>query len=536
MSQAKSAKGSPTMPPTKTKNSQEKQSVNKKLPPVNYTRLTRGGSTPKGTPEAPVTEKEEINKKKYKKSEDTEKHIEEHFKMNSSIDSETEEGEDQKSHNDGFTNDGYTEEDADFVRKMKKDIMEFSAETDIGKKTTPAAQRAFRAITYLQVIQHRCSKLPSGTSKEMDRAVDIISRNVMELEIKIQAATARLEAIEQYSQQTQHKEIEVVGKVPRKEEAAETRPPKGYAEAVKAATSTLIIEATEDRDVEDIEQQITRTTAGYHEGVKKIRRMKNGVKLICENENEALKIKETISKNQEASAAVKVRMGNIKKKKIMIFHIPETVSEEQITQKIKKTLGLGPQTSGEAVNLHRRVAARGDKVHQPVLLPEPLADHLLRARTICLGLRECPIKEFISVTRCHKCLEYDHVAAQCRNGQRCTNCAGDHASTDCTKQRPRCFACTRYNEINKSWLRTQKDTEHPANSSACWYRNHLLRVRQLQSERGMAPASALEVLRGRVSINYYLNGKDKLIFTSNRELKSRTQQETLRRRYHGNGH
>lgn len=47
--------------------------------------------------------------------------------------------------------------------------------------------------------------------------------------------------------------------------------------------------------------------------------------------------------------------------------------------------------------------------HQPLLLPETLADELLKMGTICLGLRECPVKVFISVTRCHKCLLYDHL-------------------------------------------------------------------------------------------------------------------------------
>lgn len=119
----------------------------------------------------------------------------------------------------------------------------------------------------------------------------------------------------------------------------------------------------------------------------------------------------------------------------------------------------------------------GVRKHQPVLLPEPLADHLLRAKTVCLGLKDCPVKPFISGTRCHKCLEYDHVAAYCKGTQRCTVCSGEHLYSECNKQRPRCYACTKYNEVNKSWLRTSKDKEHPANSGVCWVRLQLLQVR-----------------------------------------------------------
>lgn len=104
---------------------------------------------------------------------------------------------------------------------------------------------------------------------------------------------------------------------------------------------------------------MTQTTSEHHEGVRKLRRIENGLKLICEDEHKALKIKETININKEASEAVKVRKGNIRRKKVMIFHVPEYVTKQQITQKIKKTTELGDQTSEDAVILHGHLVARG---------------------------------------------------------------------------------------------------------------------------------------------------------------------------------
>lgn len=91
--------------------------------------------------------------------------------------------------------------------------------------------------------------------------------------------------------------------------------------------------------------------------MRKLRRIRNGLKLICEDKQEALKIKNTINSNQEASETISVRTGNIRRKKIMIFHVPESVTEQQITQNIKKTLGLGQQTSEDVVTLRRHVVA-----------------------------------------------------------------------------------------------------------------------------------------------------------------------------------
>lgn len=143
------------------------------------------------------------------------------------------------------------------------------------------------------------------------------------------------------------------------------------------------------------------------------------------------------------------------------------------------------QIREDSITLHKPVGAREGRKHQPVLLPEPLTDHLLGARSICLGVKDSPIKLFISVTRCHRYLEYDQVAANCRGLQRCTLSSGTYVYTEYRSESKRkcCYVCRKYNEENKTWVRTPKNTNHAANSGKCTTHRTLLRDRQLQSER-----------------------------------------------------
>lgn len=179
---------------------------------VELLKTTRACSATKeapGSTQKSIVEKKETQKRnKYKKSEDTNRKINEHFMINiSSSDSDPEEDDEEKS-----PKEEYTREDADFVKNLEKEMMEFCADNDTGTKTSPKTEKAMRAINYIQVVQHRCTRISAGTSKEIDRAVDIIMKNIMDLEIKMHAANAKVEVMEQYWRPTGNKDKEETGK------------------------------------------------------------------------------------------------------------------------------------------------------------------------------------------------------------------------------------------------------------------------------------------------------------------------------------
>ena len=52
-----------------------------------------------------------------------------------------------------------------------------------------------------------------------------------------------------------------------------------------------------------------------------------------------------------------------------------------------------------------------------------------------------PFERSLQPTQCFKCQQWGHTQGACRRRDRCAQCAGDHASKDCPKERISCANC-----------------------------------------------------------------------------------------------
>lgn len=216
------------------------------------------------------------------------------------------------------------------------------------------------------------------------------------------------------------------------------KPPATYAQAVRNATATVIIQDTEERTSEEVERQVTGTLQ-EHLGMNRVTRIRNGVKTVCENAEEATKVKEALAEEHADSDNLKINTAHLKKKKIIIFHVPASVTPGTIKAKIETSLGIDPTKEREdLIQLLKLLQARQDRKHIPVTLLEPLADYLLKRRTVCLGLKECPVKKYVTIQRC---CDFDHVAVNCQQRQVCPFCAEDHKYDECPKRKRECIMC-----------------------------------------------------------------------------------------------
>lgn len=72
--------------------------------------------------------------------------------------------------------------------------------------------------------------------------------------------------------------------------------------------------------------------------------------------------------------------------------------------------------------------------------------HILNKGEIYIGLSKCSVKQHIKLTRCYKCLGYDHIAVQCKEDkQRCYNRCEAHEKGDCKKNTLLLYNCYEYN-------------------------------------------------------------------------------------------
>ena len=91
------------------------------------------------------------------------------------------------------------------------------------------------------------------------------------------------------------------------------------------------------------------------------------------------------------------------------------------------------------------------------------ANRLMTTARIKVGWVNCRIRRRTTVSRCFKCLGFDHLSLDCKGPDRsklCFHCEGpDHKSKDCTAA-PRCFLCPEQQDKADS-------RNHIAGSGAC---------------------------------------------------------------------
>ena len=69
---------------------------------------------------------------------------------------------------------------------------------------------------------------------------------------------------------------------------------------------------------------------------------------------------------------------------------------------------------------------------------------LLTIHKLKLQWSMCEVVDFITVTRCHKCLGLGHTARFCQSKAKCSFCAGDHHRNKFeNKHEIRCSSCTK---------------------------------------------------------------------------------------------
>ncbi|XP_066157557.1 uncharacterized protein [Euwallacea fornicatus] len=77
-----------------------------------------------------------------------------------------------------------------------------------------------------------------------------------------------------------------------------------------------------------------------------------------------------------------------------------------------------------------------------IRLDEKIADHLVRTRTLRIGMTRCKIEEHLEIVKCNRCWAYDHRTPQCKNADKrkaCFRCGKEeHLSRACKKKEVEC--------------------------------------------------------------------------------------------------
>lgn len=363
-----------------------------------------------------------------------------------------------------------------------------------------------KTITYILLTDN---KLSAAKKENIHEALNAIDNCAMELELKATADKAKAsqaqESLKVLSKLSTHTKA-----LTHESPLITPSPQKSYAAAVKEASATLIVKAHNNNNTVAIKEKLNKVDCHNIAPPREVKTMKTAIIVKCNNNEEALKLKEKILETNGNREELKITSGSYRRKKIIIYHTPASTTSETVRLALLNTLQLQDDS---LINVKNPITTKIDSHHWPVDLPLEAAIELInKNRTIYIGMKKCPIKSFVQLTRCFRCQAYDHVAARCNEVVVCARCCQQHSTEHCNNNNLQCRNCT---TMNKNLHEVSKvNTNHAAGSKSCSAHAELFRCRQIASSVQGRPTkvTASDVFAGRVRLGQDREGREILQF------------------------
>lgn len=215
----------------------------------------------------------------------------------------------------------------------------------------------------------------------------------------------------------------------------------------KTRPDAIIIEAKEGISYAEILRKMKSDPKLGELGktVSRIRRTQKGDLLFQLNETgeKTAQFKEAMLETLGKDAAIRTLTH---RNSIEVRDIDEATTKDDICEAIKTGFQIGEISVSDVVSLR---TAYGGTQTAIITLPADSAKTLLKSGRIKIGWVICRIRERKTLTKCFRCLEFGHLARNCKNesdrSKQCRRCSGDgHIAKDCTRD-PLCMFCKNKN-------------------------------------------------------------------------------------------
>lgn len=239
----------------------------------------------------------------------------------------------------------------------------------------------------------------------------------------------------------------------------EKKTPKKIKHYKRLRPDAIVIKAAEGTSYADILRKIKTDVSlkSIGDEVTTIRRTVNGDLLLQLKNNSENTASYRSSINEALGSEAKVRALS-QKTLIEIRHIDEITTTEDVLDAIKCQIDQDEIPENTDISMRKTF---GSTQIASISLPARAAEGLLKLNKIKIGWTVCPIREKKPLMKCFRCLEYGHIAKQCKNEDRsnlCRRCGeGGHIARDCEKEAA-CMFC-KSNGL--------EETKHIAGSGRC---------------------------------------------------------------------
>jgi hypothetical protein len=227
-------------------------------------------------------------------------------------------------------------------------------------------------------------------------------------------------------------------------------------------------------------------------GIINIRKIRNnGILIECNDKNECKKLSDNINNNLNELCTAKIPIK--KNPRLIIYNLfndnNSLENNEQNIQEIKDSIISQNEIIEKYLNNNNEkdlnckylIKSKNPKLEHLIIEVSPeLRKILLGLNKLNIGWSRHSVKDFISITRCFKCLGFGHTKSNCSAEQHnCSNCGvSGHSYTQCTSDtnHKTCVNCKKFNNSLKDQNINKFDVKHDALYSSC---PSLLRMKSL---------------------------------------------------------
>lgn len=226
---------------------------------------------------------------------------------------------------------------------------------------------------------------------------------------------------------------------------------------------TVVIESVDPRHTSDDVSKVVKSeldVIGMGIGVNSLRRGR-GQKIIvgCDTPEDQRAFRDAVT---GLNIGLSATAQPLKHPLLKLVGVSKDVPEEKILEAIvgqNKSLLKDLEGRDLQLKMLRRTKGRVSEVHNIILQVSPAMWGRLNNRKIRIGYQVVPAYDQSPAIQCFRCLEYGHVARNCKNEVACGYCTKAHDTRSCDGRDS--------GPICKNCKSSKRDCGHPAYSSQC---------------------------------------------------------------------
>lgn len=243
------------------------------------------------------------------------------------------------------------------------------------------------------------------------------------------------------------------------------KPKSTYAEQLKSNGPVVLIKPKDiNQKSEATKKEVKDKINPVDSHINSIRAASKGAIIVeCRDMQASEQLKS--SALQKLGTAYEVDLPKKRKPKFKICGMSEKLTDDELLDYIiKQNEYLKSSDELKVVKIFERVDLHKNKTYQAIVETDSTAyKKIMDSEKLFIKWDSCRVYEQISVTRCFKCLGFNHFSKDCTKDIKCKKCAESHPRSECNSAVLKCVNCVWHNET----LKMQLDTAHDAFSRNC---------------------------------------------------------------------